>query len=340
MKKFIIGICAIIMMFSLVGCNEKVANNGNNIVNNVNSGENDINNESSGEEKNNLLDSGEVIVNTEISDYKLLDEYNEDIVYAGYYNFFNVAYSTYELEESFYNDNYIFESDGKEYVLSTKRPKEETRVIELLINGEKFELDYGGISAVAVIDIDPTDNSKEIVLQVCSDGFNTNVLYKIDSDGKLVEYLDSNKFIEKELCYINGKFIIPVYLVNKYAKPIIIGYYAYTDGEFKYIDRCLTGEKSTEENGYLIKEIQDEIFYCDGALHYIEKDKKSTTNKDKSTKFKILKVKIDFNEQTNEYEKKYDVELLEDTEWGDDKTTEILPKGTVLEDVNYTYLVC
>lgn len=307
MKKIILTICVAVMLFGLIGCKD----NNNEKVNNV-SGDN-INNEIIDNEENNLTLE--------------IDAYN---------NFFNVALSKYDLEESFYNDNYTFESNGKEYVLSTKRLEENAIGIELLINGEKFEDDYYSICGVAVVDIDKEDNEKEIILKLSSDGFDHNVLYKIDSDGNLVEYFKDKAMVEQEPCYYNGKFIMPVNLVVKAVGPVI-GYYEYDNGEFKYVDKCLNGEQSTDENGYLIEKIQNEVYDCNAELSFITKGEKEIKS---NATFQIIKVRFEFNETENKYEKKYDIKLLDDAEWGDDNTTEILPEGTILEDVNYTYLYC
>ena len=306
MKKFIVVVCFVLMLLVLVGCNDNKEE-----VNNL-SGDS-INQETSEDEENHLGWENEA-----------------------YNGFFNVAYSSYNSGESFYNDNYTFESNGKEYVLSTKRLDENALGIELLINGKKFEPEYYGICGVAVVDIDKEDNSKEMILKLSSDGFDYNVLYKIDSDGNLVEYFKDKTMIEQEPCYYNGKFIIPVNLVIKAVGPVI-GYYEYDNGEFKYVDKCLTGEKSTNDSGDLIEKIQNETFDCDTELHFITKGEKEIKS---NTTIQILRVKFEFNKEENKYEKKYDIKLLEDAEWGDDNTTEILPEGTVLEDVNYMYLYC
>ncbi len=306
MKKFVVVICLVLMLFVLVGCNDNK------------------------EEVKNLSGDG-INQGTSENEENYLGWEND-----AYNGFFNVAYCSYNSGESFYNDNYIFESDGKEYVLSTKRLKEDARAIELLINGKKFESKYYGICGVAVVDIDKEDNSKEIILKMSSDGFDHNVLYKFESDGNLVEYFKDKKMIEQEPCYYNGKFIIPVNLVIKAVGPVI-GYYEYDNGEFKYVDKCLTGEKSTNESGDLIEKIQNEIFECNTELSFVTKGEKEIKS---NTTFQILKVKFEFNKEENKYEKKYDIKLLEDAEWGDDNTTEILPKGTVLEDVDYIYWYC
>ena len=306
MKKFVVVICLVLMLFVLVGCNNNK------------------------EEVNNL--SGDSINQETLENEENYLGWEND----AYNGFFNVAYCSYNSGESFYNDNYTFESNGKEYVLSTKRLDENAIAIELLINGKKFESEYYGIRGVAVVDIDKEDNSKEIILKMSSDGFDYNVLYKIDSDGNLVEYFKDKTMIEQEPCYYNGKFIIPVNLVIKAVGPVI-GYYEYDNGEFKYVDKCLTGEKSANESGDLIEKIQNEIFGCNTELSFITKDEKEIKS---NTTFQILKVKFEFNKEENKYEKKYDIKLLEDAKWGDDKTTEMLPKGTILEDVNYIYLYC
>ena len=306
MKKFVVVICLVLMLFVLVGCNNNK------------------------EEVNNL--SGDSINQETLENEENYLGWEND----AYNGFFNVAYCSYNSGESFYNDNYTFESNGKEYVLSTKRLDENAIAIELLINGKKFESEYYGIRGVAVVDIDKEDNSKEIILKMSSDGFDYNVLYKIDSDGNLVEYFKDKTMIEQEPCYYNGKFIIPVNLVIKAVGPVI-GYYEYDNGEFKYVDKCLTGEKSANESGDLIEKIQNEIFGCNTELSFITKDEKEIKS---NTTFQILKVKFEFNKEENKYEKKYDIKLLENAEWGDDNTTEILPEGTVLEDVNYIYLYC
>ena len=306
MKKFVVVICLVLMLFVLVGCNNN---------------KEEVNNSSGDSINQETLENEENYLGWEN------DAYN---------GFFNVAYCSYNSGESFYNDNYTFESNGKEYVLSTKRLDENAIGIELLINGKKFESEYYEICGVAVVDIDKEDDSKEIILKMSSDGFDYNVLYKIDSDGNLVEYFKDKTMIEQEPCYYNGKFIIPVNLVIKAVGPVI-GYYEYDNGEFKYVDKCLTGEKSANESGDLIEKIQNEIFGCNTELSFITKDEKEIKS---NTTFQILKVKFEFNKEENKYEKKYDIKLLENAEWGDDNTTEILPEGTVLEDVNYIYLYC
>ncbi len=315
MKKFVLGICVIVMLVMLIGCGKNKEE-----VNSV-SGDN-FNQEISGDNQEILEDANSITDKM----------YWEDKAYS---NFFNVAFSSFDSGENFYNDNYEFESDGKKYVLSAKRKNKDYLGINLLINGEEFEPVFGAVEGVAVIDIDKNDDSKEIIMAIGSDGSSTNVLYKIDTNGKLVEYFDDEKMIEKEPCYFNGKFIIPVFLVSKAIGPII-GYYEYDGGEFKYVDKCLTGEKSTNESGDLIEEIQNEIFYCNTELRFIRKDEKEIKS---NASFKILRVRFELNEE-NEYERKFDIELLEDAIWGDDKSTETLPKGTVLEDVNYIYLYC
>lgn len=270
----------------------------------------------------------------ELEEYKLSNEYELD--YLGYDSLFNVALINNNYELNIINETYEFESEGNNYILECK-PLNDNRHLDLFINGKKAEIPGYAIKGVAVIDLDETDASKEIVIRESQDGFWKNVVYKINSNNELdakARFVVGDGGIYKT----NDKFIFPITLLSSRISPVI-GYYIYEDGEYKYIDRCLTGEKNINEDGYLPEKIRNEVYTFDESLSTIYKDGKELKE---TYSIKFLNTKVKYNEEDGKLQKICDIELVQDAKYGElyEDDYEILPAGTVMNEVVFEDLCC
>lgn len=129
----------------------------------------------------------------------------------------------------------------------------------------------------------------------------------------------------------------------------VLGYYLYEDGEFKYIDRFLNGEKIIDENGNLNQNFQDQVFTVwvetsgidieDSLINLNLMNEAEIHGTDRMFFLATAKVKI-LNQyrgrDRNDYETNmYDIEIVEDFT-GKHTFREYdltLPAGTVLKGV-------
>ena len=272
--------------------------------------------------------------NIEVEEYRLSKEY--ELGYVGYDQLFNVALINNNYELYIANDKYTFESDGKEYIIECS-PINENRLLEVLINGKKVEIPGYGIKGVAVIDLNPNDNSKELVIRESQDGFWKNAVYKLNENNEIDL---STRFVGGELgiYQIEDKYIFPVTLLASKISPVI-GYYIYNEGEFKYIERCLTGEKTVDEEGLFPEKIREKTYVFSEELSNVYKDEK---NLKEIYSIRFLNTKLEYDKENEKLIRRCDIELMQDAKYGEvyKEASEVLPQGTILKDVIFEDWEC
>ena len=165
--------------------------------------------------------------------------------------------------------------------------------------------------SVGIIDLDPNDNYKEVVMRGEVEYFYFYELYRLKSTGIEKIALPENAYIiEKN----NNSFFACAgsgFGCDKLLGGWIdYGYYKYENGEFKYIGKLTTGEDLFDENGNLNKRVADTEYHAGDytELHYTDiYYKKAGEMIPISLAFKFKK--IDFNNKTvniliTEYESK------------------------------------
>lgn len=341
MKKIIILVVAILII-GLVGCAPKTDISHSDNENVVQSGD-------TIEDDNKVISGENVSQNTELSEeelikkYKLSDNYileDDDIQEISY----NVLAPVIDEENRITDDRIINNqeviSDGTNFKITcTKIGKHEIGghdIFEIKINDKIFEIDYNESSEkvgtllhnfVGVIDLEPTDEYKEIVVRIGL-GMETEFhLYKLTSTG--IELIYKYQLIdvsEYGLVIVNDRYVIPV-SANMVNDNLVMGYYMYEDGKFKYIDRFLTGEKIKDENGNYTENFRNQVFTAQSEGSRLCQVYYNGNIVNIGGKVKFLK------QSKNENGYIYDVELVEDSLiWiGTQEIT--LPKGTILRNL-------
>ena len=198
------------------------------------------------------------------------------------------------------------------------------RVIEII--DDLYE--NKGLYSVGVIDLDENDNYKEMVIQMHNGIFQDYYIYRVEKDG-LVEIFQGNEEYDFEdntygLIKVKDKWIACIVFVPYSNWNFIDGYYMYEDGEFKYVDRLLTGEKLTDENGNFPERLQNIVFDNTGkyeTLYFVQNN-----NYDEKICGKINLI----SRKKSDPSYKYTIRVVEDIE----KDGVIIPAGTILEDVS------
>lgn len=345
MKKVLI-VVSLVSVLLLAGCgkNEEKNNNYNNSVQgNVSEV---VTNNQEQEDVNSSLD--------DVEKYKLSDSYELEHN-AGIK--FNVGDNWGE--ELFIADTPIeFYSSGKKHTIIAK--KEDSSYLKLLIDDKEVDT-ISNIYSVGIIDIDEKDDFNEVVIRKkTGDIFIETNIYRINNNEQLEE-MSFGDIVLPAPCYVNNKYIFPVYLyggMNFMTYGPVIGYYTYEDGNFIYNDRLLTGEKAIDENGKFVLNIIDE-FSNDFGLTIgksgdgnLEPHVESDVTGRKFAKFRVISFSIDNNESDDEANPEsdiylqYDIELLDDAVWtrlefseknGHYNTVtsdEVLKKGTIIKGVS------
>lgn len=321
MKRILIIMLLVIL--SLTGCNK----NG------------ELENNESLESKNSQQQINENKNNYEISNYQLSNKY--ELVLSDYLDFYNIVLIDNDRNEKIIENPYYFESDGKEYVIECKRI-DNSISFDMTINGKKATLPNidGGIVGVGVIDLDENDGKKEVVIRRGADGFRNNLVYQVNDNNELEEIASIQL---EQLCRVNGKYIFPITLLGDRTS-IVIGYYIYENGELKYIDRLLTGEKTLNDDGIFPDVIKNEIYTSSAFYMQVEQDGKYLSGielVEPIISFKVLSAKWKNDEDLRDNSLVYEIELIEDARWlkdNDPNFEEIVSKGTVLKNVSIIYL--
>ncbi len=259
-----------------------------------------------------------------IQKYKLSDSYILNGKDAKAINF-NIIDSSYNMETGRYESvvaNQEVISDGIKFKIECN--KVDTNKYEVKINGESLSKEghFPG-TCVGVIDMDSSDEYKEIVVRTGAEATASYEFYKLTKKGiELIYQYEADVVGATEIILMNNKYIIPI-VSSIVSENLIFGYYMYEDGEFKFIDRFLTGEKITDEEGNYPEKFKNQIFSVSSEGSYCLVYYKGNIVPI-SGKVKLLKQ----NKNENGYI--YDVELVEDaTTWlGEQQIT--LPKGTKL----------
>lgn len=360
MKKIILVISLLSVML-LTGCveNEKVENNTihenttNQQQNVIDSGENS---KEDNEEKDEIDD---------IEKYKLSDSY--ELTGIEEYIYFNVGVTgsiTDTLNEldnidrsklpftdyrDLYNNvnSYDFQSNGKEY--NIKCTLNENGGLDWKINDNEVKYTNSDVKdrfmkrttfAIGVIDLDESDEHKEIVVRESyADPFVYTVVYRINENNELEE------LISGQLLCVNNKYIFPRFLIGGndiFHEGPVIGYHTYENGSLVYIDRLLNGEKTVDDNGmlnidYILEFGAEYGWVVDNNIRDPELEEFIG---DIKCKILSVKEKTEIDYWGNEYKcLVYDIELLDDAvryDYEDMAISEKLPKGTILKDVKIT----
>ncbi len=295
MKKLILVLSIISVLF-LVGCDTKK---------NINNDE---------------MDSQTITPKVE-DKYKLSDTYYVSGEKLGYDNSLLYLFA----KEQKYKEKFDFESDGTDFQI-TCNPVEESGEIskyDVKINGKEIEFTgentqgkFGSLGDYMwIIDLDVNDNYKEMVVRRMwgIDSYELDI-YRFTKDGVLLLLAKPKHDLEDDLVKIGDKWILTNYLfadVEQYH--VIMGYYIYEDGGFKYIEKFATGEDLPSENEFFPENFQKLVF---------DSDNNGVKMSDIKGKFQF----ISYNAIGS-----FTIKLIEDCVRYENG--EIIPAGTILEDV-------
>ena len=334
MKRIVVLVAIIVI--GLAGCSTKtdVINNDIENIQNDNSVQNDNNDNISKDDSS-------------IQKYKFSEDYSID------FNVWKKEFGTTVVENSkVISDNKI-NSDGEDIELrfETELMEENTLFatkFTAYVNDIAYAMEDTYIYSAILFDLDENDNYKEIY--ICkTDGMDSEYeTYRIKKDGLELIYNSALLYNDTSKQYIGG-FETVIDGVNPTP---VLGYYLYEDGEFKYIDRFLNGEKITDEFGNLNQNFKDEIFTVNVETSGLNtEDSIKNLNiindaKDIPNDMTFLaRAKVRFVREYNEidsygYETKmYDIEIVEDftnTYYYDFDTKEqeiTIPAGTILKGI-------
>lgn len=295
MKKLILVLSIISVLF-LVGCDTKK---------NINNDE---------------MDSQTITPKVE-DKYKLSDTYYVSGEKLGYDNSLLYLFA----KEQKYKEKFDFESDGTDFQI-TCNPVEESGEIskyDVKINGKEIEFTgentqgkFGSLGDYMwIIDLDVNDNYKEMVVRRMwgIDSYELDI-YRFTKDGVLLLLAKPKHDLEDDLVKIGDKWILTNYLfadVEQYH--VIMGYYIYEDGGFKYIEKFATGEDLPSENEFFPENFQKLVF---------DSDNNGVKMSDIKGRFQF----ISYNAIGS-----FTIKLIEDCVRYENG--EIIPAGTILEDV-------
>lgn len=255
MKKYLLIMMALASL-SLAGCAKPGVNGGIPIP--PNSG---------------VLNSGEQSVKEE-NPYKLSDGYilEEEMLSADIYNVMNDELKkdiTVESDETSFEIKCIDIGSGE---------------VKITVNGVDLNLTFATkpyedapelVSSqtndwVGVIDLDETDNYKEIVVnRLLGQGeardANDLQFFRLTKEGPLyIGAFTYDHFLnckEDIFVKINNKYIIPKLMSEVVPTKLVMGYHEYTNGNFMYVDKFLTGEEIADEEGNFAPDFQKEVFH-------------------------------------------------------------------------------
>ena len=317
MKNFL-SIFALISVLLLAGCTFNCKNDGNdneevkNVIN-----------------ENVEIDSGEVF--NEKSGEVIADDETEEELIAKY----KLA-DTMTLEI-----DYIFDDIGKDVLSSNPVISEDIEIkgeiYKLIVSSDyppimESDKNYVQIGNKKITDICDYVAEKAIIkveddyfifLLKSEGSFSWINAYKVTDDFEL-ELIEGVHI--DDIRKIGEKYIIPRYLnvAEHYIlgtdTSYIMGYYYYEDGEWKYINRSLNGKKIIDDDGNLSEEINIErIGYGVGSVYGWLGNIECIHKNEGVYEFEYEQVLL----TKSKYRVKrisgdtYDIEMLEDSEWGD-----------------------
>ena len=274
--------------------------------------------------------------------YKLSNDYGID------FNVWKKEFGTMLVEYSDVLSNSKIKSDGEEIELKfEKELMNGSSVIAtnfvIHVNNAVYKMDGEYVYSVFLFDLDESDNYKELYVCKSESVFTTYETYRIKKDGLELIYDNVLLYNNNSKQYIGGFAEV----IESVSKAPILGYYIYENGEFKYIDRFLNGEKITDENGELNSNFKNEIFTVNVETSGIDVEDSLknlnllSVNEDVfGDRSFLAKAKIKFLKQYEEASTGYtlyDIEIAEDftnTYRTMSQEQEItLPAGTVLKGV-------
>lgn len=332
MKNLLLVISMISVLF-LVGCNgneNMFLNHEDNLQENTGNHSQEIEND----DKDNENDS---IILTDEQKYKISDSYYISGERLSGECLIELSYTTEKYEK-----HSCVESDGVEFDITCELSEIGTdgmrSTYDVKINGEEIDLSQGYIfghsvvmDRMVVIDLDESDQYKELLLTVSEGVLSSESIYRLTKDGlKLIFEVDTRL---DYLTKVKDKVICTNYSVMTSEKEwITMGYYLYEEGKFKFIDRFATGEKITDENGMLPANFQELEF----DTSFRDNSSKSYKNGELTGKYNLISYKK-LSETENDYKfGECDIRLTQDAKYTIkdeiDDVTEMLPAGTILED--------
>ena len=256
MKKILLVI-SLISVLLLTGCNK------NENVDNVNISENTDN------QVQEILENNQEISQENPSngekDYKLSDKYDIDDS-----DLDKIEYNIPMIyDEYLYSDGGDLEAKQEELNLNPYKLESDGASVEIVGGGEfvyitvddnKYTVPRNSMWCnVGVLDFDTHDNKKELVLVGGEHASKTQVtIYELNNNGPKMIF-DGNG----SLIHIKNKYIIPVQfggITSLLKENLFFGYYAYDNGEIKFVDRFLNGEKMYDENNEFNENFQKEIW--------------------------------------------------------------------------------
>ncbi len=242
-----------------------------------------------------------------------------------------------------------FEFDINDVTYKVSKKEDTVLLTSENLNKEIVNYYYPSISKLYIIDLDESDDYKEICIKTTLgiDG-NRLEIYRL-ADSGVDKIYDEDIYVESFFIeYINDKFIIqPVALKEDYdvnslfEEAIIIGYEIYENGEFVKEDRFLTGEKY---NGEMLwpEALQNTIFTISGGTFY-ELDNNTRCVIDGGSKIKVIAYN---NVNGGFYKGNHTVELVEDMsvkvyelngKQYEFKEEKIIESGAILENIRCSY---
>ena len=297
--------------------------------------------------KNYNNDSKEESIDIEqelVNKYKLSDSislsYDSDK--KDFYNIFNRG----ELKEKV-----VLTIGGKNHTIYAKPDLYYTENATLLIDdkeiiGDGFNSSINGLGVIFL------ENKPYIVVHIWEGSASADELFSINDNFEL-EY---EKTFE-ELYYVGGKYIAPEFFheidSDHYGQGDVIGYWYFENGEWKYINRSINGQKLIADDGTLSDELRIEKtnYIGEGMFYsgfYVTKLNSNIVLTSMS-KYRIRKM---YSQES----RVFDIEMLEDSVWGvanyenayehpekydengnwigEIKNKEIIKAGTIIKEVN------
>ena len=230
-----------------------------------------------------------------------------------------------------------FESDG----VNHKVELEHQRTVEggnLTYSIYKFKLDgvvpqddeisliNDSYDYVTLFDVDENDGCKELILQKNTGLWVDVFVYQAKNDGlKLI-----GNFGESIL-KVNDRYIIPKYNYD-FSEYFVEGYYLYEDGEIKFIDRLLTGEKITDEEGNYTENFRKLVFTApggDSSIHCYAKYNGEIVRV--AGEVKLIK-KVNYKTDAGMNSEYYHLEAASELELYAGESKVKIPAGTILAE--------
>lgn len=328
MKRYLLIVMALASL-SLAGCAKKGVNGGIPTPDDL-SGNGEVQVNVSGEEKNPYKLSNGYVITDEMMSTDIYNVMNEE----------KRSDLTVESDETSFEIKCVDIGSGE---------------VKITVNGEDLKLTFATkpyedapelVSSqtsdwVGVIDLDETDNYKEIVVnRLLGQGeardANDLQFFKLTKEGaKYIGAFTYDHFLnckEDIFVKINDKYIIPKLSSDVVPTKLAMGYHEYVNGNFMYVDKFLTGEDIADEEGNFSPEFQKQVFsiFNEGGYGGLRLESGDTINGD------ISFIKRNVVDAGGWSYYTYDVKVVGDntsTRYWDDTESKPVADGTILQNV-------